>query len=91
MKPHARMLHHFRFILPLLPSIASDEEHISFLHYYDSAIQIARNSSKEPSEAEFEIGMHAAQAIIDCLTECQLDVMEGSTTQLDGSTFTESS
>ncbi|KAJ8702834.1 hypothetical protein PTI98_001511 [Pleurotus ostreatus] len=89
MKPHARMLHHFRFILPLLPSITSEEENISFLHYYDSAIQIVRNSSREPTEAEFELGMQAAQEIINCLTECQLDLMESSQTQLDGDSSVE--
>ncbi|KAF7436998.1 hypothetical protein PC9H_003832 [Pleurotus ostreatus] len=70
MKPHARMLHHFRFILPLLPSITSEEENISFLHYYDSAIQIVRNSSREPTEAEFELGMQAAQEIINWSVFC---------------------
>ncbi|KAF9499832.1 hypothetical protein BDN71DRAFT_1383360 [Pleurotus eryngii] len=89
MKPHARMLHHFRFILPLLPSITSEEENISFLNYYDSAIQIVRNSSREPTEAEFELGMQAAQEIINCLTECQLDLMESSQTQLDGDSSVE--
>lgn len=51
------MLHHFRFILPLLPS---DEDELTSLHIYDSAIQLARNSAREPTEAEFEIGMIAA-------------------------------
>jgi hypothetical protein len=54
------MLHHFRFILPLLPT---DEDGLSLLHYYDSAIQVARNSIKEPTEKEFQIGIEAAGEI----------------------------
>jgi hypothetical protein len=54
------MLHHFRFILPLLPQ---DEDGISLLHYYDSAIQLARNSAKEPTEMEFQIAMESAAGI----------------------------
>lgn len=59
-KPHARMLHHFRFILPLLPL---DEDGLTPLHYYDSAIHLARISSSELSENEFELGMTAASDI----------------------------
>lgn len=55
------MLHHFRFILPLLPR---DEDGMSFLHYYDAAIQLARNSSREPTEREFELGIQAADDIM---------------------------
>ncbi|KAF7310656.1 hypothetical protein HMN09_00608400 [Mycena chlorophos] len=32
-KPHVRMLHHFRYLLPLL----STEDELTALHYYDSA------------------------------------------------------
>jgi hypothetical protein len=60
LRPHSRMLHHFRFILPLLPQ---DEDGISLLHYYDSAIQLARNSTKEPTEMEFQIAMESAAGI----------------------------
>jgi hypothetical protein len=60
LRPHSRMLHHFRFILPLLPQ---DEDGISLLHYYDSAIQLARNSTKEPTEMEFQIAMESADGI----------------------------
>lgn len=61
LKPHVRMLHHFRFILPLL---TSDDDELTPLHYYDSAIQLARNSASEPSEQEFEIGIGAANEIM---------------------------
>ncbi|KIL70654.1 hypothetical protein M378DRAFT_183271 [Amanita muscaria Koide BX008] len=61
LKPHARMLHHFRFILPLLPL---DKDGLTPLHYYDSAIQIARNSSVLLSEQEFELGTAAAKEIM---------------------------
>jgi hypothetical protein len=54
------MIHHFRHLLPLLPT---DEDGLSFLHYYDSAIQLARLSSREPTESEFEVGISAAQEI----------------------------
>lgn len=96
-KPHTRMLHHFRFILPLL---ALDEDGLTPLHYYDAAIQLARNGDTELSEQEFELGMEAAQAltkwcvlrmlsrvrtdeIVCSLDECLLDMLEESSTQLD--------
>jgi hypothetical protein len=75
------MIHHFRFILPLLPQ---DEDGISLLHYYDSAIQLARNSTKEPTEMEFHIAMESAAGIKKILYECRLEMLEGSTTQLNG-------
>jgi len=76
------MLHHFRFILPLLPV---DEDGLTPLHYYDAAIQLARYGSGELSEQEFEIGLGAAQDILRCLNDCHLDMLEGSSTstQLD--------
>jgi hypothetical protein len=61
LKPHTRMLHHFRFILPLLPV---DEDGLTPLHYYDSAIQLARHSNVELSEQEFEMGMKPASEIL---------------------------
>ena len=54
------MLQHFRFLNPLLPK---DEDGISPLHYYDSAIQLARNSACALTEGEFEIGLNAAYQI----------------------------
>ncbi|CDO72316.1 hypothetical protein BN946_scf184977.g13 [Trametes cinnabarina] len=60
LRPHARMLHHFRFILPLL---SRDELGLTPLHYYDSAIQLARHASREPTEQEFVVGMRAAKEI----------------------------
>ena len=60
LRPHARMLHHFRFLLPLLPR---DPDGLSPLHYYDSVIQLVRHASREPSEAEFALGMDAAREI----------------------------
>ena len=62
MRPHARMLHHFRFILPLL---SKDEDGLTPLHYYDSAIQLARHASREPTEQEYIVGMRAAKEIQD--------------------------
>jgi len=73
LKPHARMLHHFRFLNPLLPI---DEDGMSPLHYYDSAIQLARNSARILSEEEFETGMNAAHQIEKCLNECRLEMLE---------------
>jgi len=80
LRPHTRMLHHFRFILPLLPV---DEDGLTPLHYYDSAIQLARYSNAELSEHEFEMGMKPANEILKCLDDCRLEMLEGSSTQLD--------
>lgn len=55
------MLYHFRFIIPLLPA---DEDELTPLHYYDSAIQLARNSDGDLSEEEFEVGMRAGSEIM---------------------------
>ena len=60
LKPHARMLLHFRFLVPLL---TKDEDGLTPLHYYDSAIQLARNAAKELTEEEFEAGIKAARDI----------------------------
>ncbi|KAJ4001282.1 hypothetical protein F5050DRAFT_1796707 [Lentinula boryana] len=80
LKPHARMIHHFRFILPLLPS---NEDELTPLHYYDSIVQLARISHREPTEEEFELGMDSADVIIQALNECRLEMLEGSSTQLN--------
>ncbi|EGN92676.1 hypothetical protein SERLA73DRAFT_190684 [Serpula lacrymans var. lacrymans S7.3] len=72
LKPHSRMLHHFRFIMPLLPK---DEGGITALHYYDSAISLARVSDREPTEQEFKIGLAAAEEIRQILDECRLEMM----------------
>lgn len=61
LRPHARMLHHFRFILPLLPR---DDDGLTPLHYYDSAIQLVRHASREPTESEFILGMSAANGVM---------------------------
>jgi hypothetical protein len=54
-------LHHFRFLLPLFQK---DEDGLTPIHYYDAAIQLARNSFREPTEEEFEAGVRAADEII---------------------------
>lgn len=54
------MLHHLRTIVRLF---TRDELGLTVVHYYDSAIQLARFSTKEPTEDEFRMGMDAAQAI----------------------------
>jgi len=74
------MLHHFRFILPLLPR---DADGLSALHYYDSAIQLAKHASRECTEEEFVIGLGAAQNIKKVLDECRLEMLEGSFTDLN--------
>ncbi|KAL0580293.1 hypothetical protein V5O48_001710 [Marasmius crinis-equi] len=81
-KPHDRMLHHFRFIIPLL---TTDEDELTPLHYYDSAIQLARNSYREPTEREFELGMEMADNIKRILSETRLEMLQGSSTQLNES------
>jgi hypothetical protein len=65
------MLYHFRFILPLLPV---DEDRLTPLHYYDSAIQLARNSNNELSEEEFEMGMRGAGEIVKWCVSMKNDV-----------------
>ncbi|KDR85173.1 hypothetical protein GALMADRAFT_233837 [Galerina marginata CBS 339.88] len=81
LKPHARMLHHFRFLNPLLPK---DEDGMTPLLYYDSAIQLARHSARELTEEEFEIGLNAAYQIEKSLNECRLEMLESdSSTRLD--------
>lgn len=79
LRPHVRMLHHFRFILPLLPR---DEDGLTALHYYDSAIQLARHASREPTEGEFIVGINAATDIKRILEECRLEMLEGSNSDL---------
>jgi hypothetical protein len=54
------MLHHFRYILPLLNNHGDG---FTALHYYDSVIQLARYSHREPTEEEFEYGMHVMEEI----------------------------
>lgn len=59
-QPHITMMQHFRFIAPLMPKDAAG---LSALHYYDSGIQLARYSSREPTEQEFLRCMAAADEI----------------------------
>ncbi|EED77119.1 predicted protein, partial [Postia placenta Mad-698-R] len=65
------MLHHFRFILPLLPK---DVDGLTPLHTYDAAIQLVRCASREPTEAEFEAGMTAYVEIKRMLEECRMEM-----------------
>lgn len=60
LRPNDRISHHYRFIAPLMPK---DDEGRSPLHYYDSAIQLARQAEREPTEREFEVGIAAADEI----------------------------
>ncbi|KAH9946688.1 hypothetical protein B0H21DRAFT_742640 [Amylocystis lapponica] len=78
LRPHARMLHHFRFILPLLPR---DEDGLTPLHYYDSTIQLVRLASQEPTEAEYLVGMEAAMSIKRILDDCRQEMLESSSTE----------
>ncbi|TFK30616.1 hypothetical protein FA15DRAFT_662620 [Coprinopsis marcescibilis] len=75
LKPNTRMLLHFRFLVPLL---SKDQDGMSPLHYYDSAIQLARNADRELTEEEFELGMHAAKEIEKGLEECRLEMSQDS-------------
>jgi len=71
LRPHARMLHHFRFILPLLPK---DQDGLTPLHYYDSGIQLAKNSAVEPTEAEYIRCMAAAYEMKRILDDCSSEM-----------------
>ncbi|KIJ21588.1 hypothetical protein PAXINDRAFT_165053 [Paxillus involutus ATCC 200175] len=80
LKPHSRMIHHFRYILPLFPK---DDEGLTHLHYYDSAIQLARTSDREPNEEEFLLGLQAADEIRKILNDCRIEMLEESRVQLN--------
>jgi len=79
LRPNDRMSHHYRFIAPLIPT---DDEGLSPLHYYDSAIQLARQADREPTEREFEVGIAAADEIKRILFETREEMLEGSTSDL---------
>ncbi|KAF9240954.1 hypothetical protein BU15DRAFT_87512 [Melanogaster broomeanus] len=83
LKPHSRMIHHFRYILPLLPK---DDDGLTHLHYYDSAIQLARTSVREPNEDEFLLGLKAADEIRRILNDCRVEMLEESRIHLSAST-----
>jgi len=74
------MIHHFRYILPLFPK---DDEGLTHLHYYDSAIQLARTSDREPNEEEFLLGLQAADEIRKILNDCRIEMLEESRVQLN--------
>jgi hypothetical protein len=59
--PHDRVVHHLRTIISLFPR---DELGLTVVHYYDSAIQLARFATTDISEDEFRMGMDAADAIV---------------------------
>jgi hypothetical protein len=52
------------------------------LHYYDSAVQLARQAEREPTEREFEVGITAADEIKKILSETREEMLEGSTPDL---------
>jgi len=79
LRPHDRMSRHYRFIAPLLPT---DDNGLSPLHYYDSAIQLARQAGREPTEREFEVGIAAANEIKKILLETRQEMLQGSTLDL---------
>ena len=47
----------------LTPLLACDDDGMSALHYFDAAVQLARNAARELTEAEFAEGMAAAEQI----------------------------
>ncbi|KAF8481226.1 hypothetical protein DFH94DRAFT_738861 [Russula ochroleuca] len=79
LRPNDRISHHYRFIAPLMPA---DDEGWTPLHYYDSAIQLARQADREPTEREFEVGIAAADEIKKILFETRQEMLEGSTPDL---------
>ncbi|VDB99830.1 unnamed protein product [Peniophora sp. CBMAI 1063] len=82
LRAHERMLSHFRFIAPLLPR---DSDGLSPLHYYDSAIQLARFAEREMTEKEYEVAMGAVRAMKDVLEALDMEARLGSTLELNGS------
>jgi len=79
LRPNERMSWHYRFVAPLMPT---DEDGLSPLHYYDSAVQLARQANREPTEREFEVGIAAADEIRRILLETRQEMLEGSTPDL---------
>jgi hypothetical protein len=69
------MLHHLRTVLALF---SRDALGLTVVHYYDSAIQLARVAAKEPTEDEFRLGMDAAVAIKRVLHECRAEMSQES-------------
>jgi len=80
LRPNDRMSRHYRFIAPLMPT---DEDGLSPLHYYDSAVQLARQADREPTEREFEVGVAAADEIKRILLETRQEMLESSTPDLN--------
>jgi hypothetical protein len=58
--PHDRIVHHLRTVISLFPR---DELGLTVVHYYDSAIQLARFAVADISQDEYTMGMDAAIAI----------------------------
>ncbi|EPQ60873.1 hypothetical protein GLOTRDRAFT_30498 [Gloeophyllum trabeum ATCC 11539] len=88
-------IHFRRSLLDTIPEIGkyradccsqAPEDGLTPLHYYDSAIQLARHSCREPSEIEYEEGCKAASEIKRILYECRLEMLEGSSTDLQQDT-----
>ncbi|KAI9455845.1 hypothetical protein F5148DRAFT_1277188 [Russula earlei] len=70
-----------RFLLDTVPDLDAQARR-SPLHYYDSAIQLARQADREPTEREFEVGIAAADEIKKILFETREEMLEGSTSDL---------
>ena len=70
-KPHARMLHRFRFIPPLL---SVDEDGLTSLHYMTLSSK-SRGTETQLSEHDFTLGVS--------LDACRSEMLEGSSTQVD--------
>ncbi|KAF8516359.1 hypothetical protein JB92DRAFT_2910784 [Gautieria morchelliformis] len=68
LRPHVRMMQHLR---PLAALFTPDG--LSWLRTYDSIVQLARYSSREVTETEFELGMQAYQELLEILTEYRDD------------------
>ncbi|EIN13552.1 hypothetical protein PUNSTDRAFT_129232 [Punctularia strigosozonata HHB-11173 SS5] len=79
LKPTSRILHHLRYIEQIFPP---DESGLRCLHHYDAVIQLAKYSTDEPTEEEFEQGMTAAVEMKRILFEYHQAIIEASSTDL---------
>lgn len=60
MHPHTRIGEHFHFLSAMFPY---DADGHSIMDYYAAAVELARNSSRELTESEYEIGMRMSTHI----------------------------
>lgn len=69
MRPNSRVGEHFHFLSAMFPY---DSDGHSIIDYYAAAIELARNSSRELTDAEYEIGMNMSSHIKRMRVTCSI-------------------